>query len=88
MSLIILHSYGLGSYRLYARAGTGNISQVCLLSLSLNGFSGDVFLNIDPGLFEVWESSNQLRAELSLNLPFISLKMAECEVDNSLLRVG
>ena len=35
----------------------------------LNGFSGDVFLNFDPDLFEHWDLFNQLRAELSLHLP-------------------
>jgi hypothetical protein len=31
----------------------------------LDYFSGDVFFNFDPGIFEVWDPSNQLRAELS-----------------------
>jgi hypothetical protein len=35
----------------------------------LVGFYWDVLLKFDPGMFEVWDASNQLRAELSLNLP-------------------
>jgi hypothetical protein len=35
-----------------------------------------------PGILGVWDPSNQLRAELSLNLPLELLKMVECELEN------
>jgi hypothetical protein len=51
-------------------------------------FSGDVFFNFDPGPFEVWDPSNQLRAEIPFNLPQELLKLVAYDVDNTLLRFG
>jgi hypothetical protein len=51
-----------------------------------NGFSGDVFLNIDPGIFQVWDPSNQLQADMSSNLPLKLLKKVACELENTPLR--
>ena len=52
----------------------------------LNGFSGDVFLNFDSVFFELWDPSDELRAELSFNLPLIFLRMVEGELENQLSR--
>jgi hypothetical protein len=49
-------------------------------------FSGDVFLTIGSDRFEVWDPSNQLRAEICLNLPQDLLKMAAYELETTLLR--
>jgi hypothetical protein len=38
--------------------------------------------HIDPGMLEVWDSSNRLPAELLFNLPFKCLKMDASELDN------
>ena len=52
----------------------------------LVGCSGDDFLNFDPGRFGVWDLPNQLRAELSLKLPFKLLKMFMYEGKHTFLR--
>ena len=54
----------------------------------LVSFSGDVCLNIDSRIFDFWDPSNQLRAELSLNLPSTLLKMVAYGMENTFLRFG
>jgi hypothetical protein len=51
------------------------------------GFSG-MFFNFDPAIFEVCDPSNQLQAELSLNLPQELLKMVAYGLKNAVLRFG
>jgi hypothetical protein len=46
------------------------------------------FFNFDSVFFEVWDPSNQLRAELCLNLLLGLLKMVAYELGNELLRFG
>jgi hypothetical protein len=63
--------------------GTGSSCTV-YLCIDLIGFSGDVFFNIYPVLCEVWDPSNQLRAECSFKLPLKLLKMVAYDVKNEL----
>ena len=49
---------------------------------SLVGFAGDALFNIDVGIFEVWDPSNQLRAEISFNLLQKVLEMVAYELAN------
>jgi hypothetical protein len=52
-------------------------------SQCLDGFPGNALFNIDPGLFEAWDPSNQLWAEFSSNLPLELLKMVEWDLENT-----
>jgi hypothetical protein len=49
---------------------------------SLDGFSGDVCLNFDTSLFEVWDPSNQLCAELSFKLLYEICRIVEYDAEN------
>jgi hypothetical protein len=54
----------------------------------LVGFSVDALFNFDPGAFDVWGFSNQVRADLSFNLPLKLLKNVDYDVEDTLLRIG
>jgi hypothetical protein len=51
----------------------------------LVGFSGDVFVNLDPGIFKVWDSSKHLRREFPFNLPLEFLKCVAYDLKNDVL---